>query len=89
MGYGSPDSVPYVPLVFSEAIPSYMTAEGDGKAPICDISKKAKASGADMRGIISGVERIVDARFPLNYKCIRVCAYTKYRQEVEKITKID
>ena len=86
---GSPDSVPYIPLVFSENIPSYMTAEGDEKAPICDIAKKAKDSGADLSGIISSVERIVDSRFPLNYKCIRNCAYTKYRQEVEKIAKID
>ena len=86
---GSPDSVPYIPLLFSEDIPSYMTAEGDGNAPICSLAKKAKASGVDMGGIISGVEKIMDARFPSSYKCIRTCAYIKYRQEVEKIAKID
>ncbi|MBR6053911.1 MAG: hypothetical protein IKP46_01075 [Bacteroidales bacterium] len=86
---GSPDSVPYIPLVFSEDIPSYMTAEGDGNAPICSLAKKAKASGADLRKVLSDVERIVDSRFPAGYACIRKCAYLKYRTEVEKLAKND
>ena len=86
---GSPDSVPYIPLVFSEPLPSYMTAEGNANAPIADIAKKAKASGADLRKVLSDVERIVDSRFPAGYACIRKCAYLKYRTEVEKLTKND
>ena len=86
---GSPDSVPYIPLVFSEPLPSYMTAAGNANAPIADIAKKAKASGADFRKVLSDVERIVDSRFPAGYACIRKCAYLKYRTEVEKLVKND
>ncbi|MBO7544731.1 MAG: hypothetical protein J6T02_04050 [Bacteroidales bacterium] len=84
---GYPDSVPYIPLMMSEDIPSFMTAEGDGNAPICDVAKKVKASGLKVNKLIRFLECRVDVKFYMDYKSITESVYSKYCAAVEFFAK--
>lgn len=84
---GYPDSVPYIPLMMSEPIPSFMTADGDGNAPICDIAKKVKARGINVRKLIRFLECRLDLRLNWDYRAITESIYSKYRAEVDILAK--
>ena len=84
---GYPDIVPYIPLMMCEDIPSFMTAEGDGNAPICDVAKKVKASGLKVNKLIRFLECRVDVKFYMDYKAITESVYSKYCAAVEFFAK--
>ncbi|MBR6002980.1 MAG: hypothetical protein IK045_09000 [Bacteroidales bacterium] len=60
---GYPDCVPYIPIVMSENIPSFMTAEGDGNALMCDYAKNVRKSGRDIGDLITFLENRIDNFF--------------------------
>ena len=60
---GYPDCVPYIPIIMSEDIPSFMTAEGDGNAQMCDYAKNVRKSGLDVKNLIRFLEDRIDNFF--------------------------
>ena len=60
---GYPDCVPYIPIVMSGDIPSFMTAEGDKNALMCDFAKKVRKSGRDVKNLIRFLEDRIDNFF--------------------------